>query len=730
MSVYLALPEDGCPISKWDDEDAAWQDIYEQIKRVLEEIRCTFDVKEAYREEITQVDFISQNQQDIEVGDLFVFPHLLPDSALSFEKIEKKIESLSELMEFERALVRGERLSGKSTLCRMFFLHLLSIGQRAMLIDLEETGNKKNVSKVFEESFTRQVKGDFEKWQQEKELTIVFDNLTSSKIAFVEHALNLDNVKRILVATSDDDFSSYFADEERLADFTQISLLPLKFSQQEQLIRNWKGLDPQIRSGQAQLTDSGIDQLEGHVNAITINRIVPRYPFYVLSILQTQEAFMPQDFEITAYGHSYYALIVAHIRRLNIAPGEVDSCLNFLSWFAYSIRQSSDELSHVSEADFESFLERYQEKFDIKKSTISRLFDDVGPILIRKDKQIGFRWSYSYYFFLGRYLAGRHEENKDMISEMVDKSYVTHNSLALIFIVHHSYRPETIDSILNRTRSSLDGTQPISLDLEEVEVFQDLLRMLPDNITSNRSVAEERTAERDRLDGLDKEDCDSYEESPNALLNDIYRALKNMEILSQILKNKHGSLERATRSKIVETIVDAALRIARLCLLDESRIDEFANVVEKHFEGKEDLSNLREGVRCLIFILIMGCMEKAASFISIDAVGPIVDSLRCQKATPAYDLVHFLYSINVADPFTNVHRSLLEETLRRNAKNEVVKKVLSWRVQHYFNTHDLKAYAQIGKKSNPGIIREPLKQSTLALLEQHSTGPKRGRSSI
>ena len=52
MSVYLALPEDGCPISKWDDEDAAWQDIYEQIKRVLEEIRCTFDVKEAYREEI------------------------------------------------------------------------------------------------------------------------------------------------------------------------------------------------------------------------------------------------------------------------------------------------------------------------------------------------------------------------------------------------------------------------------------------------------------------------------------------------------------------------------------------------------------------------------------------------------------------------------------------------------------------------------------------------------
>ena len=388
------------------------------------------------------------------------------------------------------------------------------------------------------------MKGDFKRWQQESDLTIVFDNLTSSKIAYVEYALDLDNVKRVLVATSADAYFSYFADEERLADFTQISLLPLKLSQQENLIRNWRRLDPQIRSGQKHLTDSGIDQLERHVDAIIMNGTVPRYPFYVLSILQTHEAFMPQNFEITAYGHCYHALIVAHLMRLNIAKGQVNSCLNFLSWFAHAIRRSSSEQNHVSEADFELLLEQYQEIYVIKDSTINRLFDEIGPILFRKDKKVGFFWSYSYYFFLGRHLAEHYESNKEIIAEMVDKSYVKHNSLALIFIIHHSNHPETIENILLRTKSSIDEEQPVRLDFEEVKVFQELLRKLPDDIRTNRSVTEERRAERNRLDVLEYEGIEDYEESPNAFLNDIYRALKNMEILSQILKNKHGSLER------------------------------------------------------------------------------------------------------------------------------------------------------------------------------------------
>ena len=148
---------------------------------------------------------------------------------------------------------------------------------------------------------------------------------------------------------------------------------------------------------------------------------------------------------------------------------------------------------------------------------------------------------------------------------------------------------------MQRTENSIKGKRPISLDVEEVRIFDDLLLKLPDDIKTDKSVSEERKAERDRRDSVEDRNTDNYEESPYALLNDIYRVLKNVEILSQILKNKHGSIEIPRLSIIVESVVDAMLRIAQVCLLDESRIDRIVRVVENHYEGKEDLSNLREG---------------------------------------------------------------------------------------------------------------------------------------
>lgn len=726
MKGYLALPRDGKPISTWDDEDEAWVDVYEQIKRVLEDVRSTFDLREKYRKEIGEIEFISQNRQDIRIDDLFVFPHLLPDNKLDFEEAEhKRIGTLDELMKIGRALVRGERLSGKTTLCKRLFLHLIDKGHPALFVDLEEAGTRKNVAKFFEETYFKQMKGDYNKWQQESELTFIFDNLTSTKIAFVEYALEHANVRNVFVATSDDDYLAYFADDERLADFTQIRLSYLRHSQQEELIRNWMGLDPVIRSGQLQLTDSRVDQLERNVNSITINNLVPRYPFFVLSILQTHEAFMPQDFEITAYGHCYHALIVAHILKLSIAKGEINSCFNFLSWLAHAIRQSSSDDNQVNEKEYEQILLDYQCKYVIKSSTINRLFDEIGPILIRKDKKVGFSWSYSYYFFLGRYLSEHYHESREMISAMVRDSYLSGNSLALIFVIHHSSHLEIIEDILQHTIKAIDGEEPVRLDLGEVKMFQELMRKLPDDIRTPRSIPAERTAERNQRDLWDSHETTDNgeaidgEDSPHALLNDIYRALKNMEILSQILKNKHGSIEKNRLSEVTETTIDAALRIARVCLLDEARIDGFARFVEEHFEGKEDLTNLREGVKGLILFLIMGCLEKAASLISIEEIHQIVEGLRDRKATPAYDLVHFIYSINVADPFSQAHQKMLEDTLQRNRDNEVLKKILNWRVQHYFNTHELEAHALIGKNSNLRRIREPIKQSTLALLRRY-----------
>ena len=201
------------------------------------------------------------------------------------------------------------------------------------------------------------------------------------------------------------------------------------------------------------------------------------------------------------------------------------------------------------------------------------------------------------------------------------------------------------------------------------------------------------------------------EESPHDLVNDIYKALKNMEVLSQILKNKYGSIGKEKLSEMVETVLDTGLKLARVFLLDESEIEDCATYLRKRLDEEKGYTNLREGVRLLVFILVVSSIERSVSSINKSEISQIVEDLRTKKKTPAYDLIHALYSIDIADNFSHAHRDLVGELLKRHRSNDFVERILSWRVQHYFNTH-----REWGPDRHR--ISEPIKQSTLALIRK------------
>ena len=196
---------------------------------------------------------------------------------------------------------------------------------------------------------------------------------------------------------------------------------------------------------------------------------------------------MPQDIRITAYGHCYHALIVAQLLKLGVGRGDdMDSCFNFLGWLAYAMRQNSDEPNAIDETDYEQFRKEYSEEFLVKDSVVNRLFGQRGAILSKKAETVGFCSLYGYYFFLGRYLSDNYRKHKEIVTKMVEKSYLKDNSLSLIFVIHHSNSQEILDDIILHTMVTLDERIPVRLDLEEVSVFQRLLKELPDDITSEK----------------------------------------------------------------------------------------------------------------------------------------------------------------------------------------------------------------------------------------------------
>ena len=177
-----------------------------------------------------------------------------------------------------------------------------------------------------------------------------------------------------------------------------------------------------------------IDRIEDRVNSIILyHKIVPRYPFYILSILQTFEEFMPQNIQITAYGHCYQALITAQLIRVGIRTEDLDSLFNFLTCFAFEVFKRGDELS---QEQFVQFFKDYENKYVIKKTLVNRLTNGC-PSMIRTHRgTYQFHYPFIYYFFLGNFFARNYEEHKDLIEKLAEKSYMQNNANILIF--HYS----------------------------------------------------------------------------------------------------------------------------------------------------------------------------------------------------------------------------------------------------------------------------------------------------
>jgi hypothetical protein len=432
MSDYLALPTDGRPITSplWNDKDAAWNNVYSGIKDVIDSIRSTFDLKDDFKNKISILEFCSQSNEVLLLNDLFVFPNLIKHSDSTENEII--LRNTTDILNEKKTIILGDSQSGKTKLCSHIFLELNEKNVPVLLIDLMDIANKKPTIDVFQQCYSDQYKGDFNLWLNQKEKTVIFDNLSQFRNS-LEHLILAESVfDNVIVTTSIEDYESYFKDDTRLLKFSLIAVRPFTHVKQEKLIKKWlqlknKNISESIEHGE-------IDQIENNINSIIIdNNILPRYPFFILSILQTYEAFMPQDFKITAYGHCYYALILAHLIKSGV-PKEDDSisaCFNYANHLAFEMHTKSPASLFISHEDYEAFKKKYKERFIIKDSLVNRLHSNPG--IIKEINGIGYKFSlpYSYYYFLGQYLAKNYKDNKKLVTSMIEKSYKRNNSLSL-----------------------------------------------------------------------------------------------------------------------------------------------------------------------------------------------------------------------------------------------------------------------------------------------------------
>ena len=683
-----ALPDDGKPVALHDDQDMAWLEVYQGIKKVVNEIRNCFIPREEFVEELERTEFISQ--QHIKLQELFVFPRVTKDAEwdVSQPPYQTATVKQEEILNAPYTLIHGADKSGKTTLARHLYLTLAEEQIAVLLVDLKERRDRLNEN-FLRQTYQTQFYGEYSLWKQQSDKTLVIENLTESPRAmqFIEWAQGI--FEKIIVTTSSDTFYSYFRGEGRLSNFEVLRIETLTREQQEQLIR--KRLE--LLEGQQPITDGRVDQEENAVNSVIIsNKLLPRYPFYVLSILQTREAFMPPNMAITSYGHCYHALIVASLIRAGIstADEEVGACLNLaeqLSFQTYLHRsRNKGELF-----DFPQFIEEYHKNFLIMQPTVNRLKHPTYGII---DEAGNFRSEYMYYFFLGKFLASNKEKGTAIIRTMCENSHIGVNYLTILFTIHHARDNEIIDDILLRTMCALDAIPPATLDREETKRFANVMEQLPKNVLSAKSVQEERRQTRaelpdEELPVADEQAPDADDKVPSAeetsIANEVYRILKNNKIMGQILKNHYGTIEKAKVEEIISVIASSGLRLVNLTIQEEEDLGQLITYIqEKH--PKWSVNRIRRMVERLSFLWTVGNIEMIVREINILEIREALETVVQKESTPAFDLVGYFSLLDSATELREQERRALKDFWEKH-EDPFIQRLLSLRTQIYMNTH-------------------------------------------
>ena len=541
--LVKALPNDGKSVSSFRDKAAAWQQVYQRIKRVLETLKPAASPRKTFVTTISETEFIFANTAML--PQLFIFPtlshHQLKPTA-QFEFRERTIGP-QDIFQRNYTLVYGDDVSGKSSLLRHLFLTHCEDAckrRRPVVIDLENSAGQTN-EEIVEAAYRSQYIGDYSLWRSNSQNIALIDNLSFARkhMQFMEFAKS--RFKNVIVAVPSQIYHSYFYDDPRFAEFYAVEIRPLTHHQQELLVRKVLSLSKHSDS----IPDGLVDHVEAKVNGIIIsNRIVPRYPFYVLSILQSEERFMP-DVPLTSFGHCYYVLIVAHLVKSGVSQKDEDinACFNFLEHLAYWIfsgTQSKDD----SKRELDDFVLRYRETFFVSDSLISRLRHPEYGILSGQGE---FRRDYMYYYFIGKYLANDKDGQREIIHCLCRDSYVGDNHLIVLFLIHHTSDDHVIDEVLVDCLDILSEVGEATLEEGQTVRFSDIVSTIPKSILSDDSVQTERRKERQVRDLGERQKDLSHRDWPEDVdeqVKQLYKLFRSIEILGQVLKNKYGVLPK------------------------------------------------------------------------------------------------------------------------------------------------------------------------------------------
>lgn len=655
LAKFQAVPKDAKPITTWGNQDEAWLDVINGIKKHLLEFKPTpVTIHNTETQNIKPTESILSWMEDTEVvlshpkvGKIKLSDIYIP---LDFEG-----EELNEAKEIEiipssvvtttpkHYLIYGEEQHGKTSLLKYIYKELLKKKVAVIYLDAKtiyQSDISKSISKALKDQY---IDLDLETFLALPNRAVLIDDIdriglnTKYRANFVS-SINHSFVHSVVTCHSS--FAYVSAEVSELNDYTDLAILGLGHIKRAELIEKWVSLGDE-ESIKEQDLYAQCDDLKAKLDTVIRKNIVPPKPIYLLMLLQMLEAYSQQNLELTSHGHCYQQLIYQALDHAGVPKDEVGKYLNVLTELAWEMHKSAGS---VNQFELERFFQSYGEVYlPVDGAQIINKLKS-NSILLEVDSRIKFKYPYLFYFFTAKKIAesfSTNQEVKDEVGKLTDNLHREDYANILVFVTHHTKEAWVFEEI-QKTLGSLYSDEPLAtLSKDQLAFMDKFIAQIPDLVMEQRVISEERVKQNKKLDELDRRPEDASTENMN-ILADINKAFKGMEISGQIIRNRHATLPRSALQNLANNGAFTGLRFLNYFIhMSESMELEVIRFIEQKLQEQPNLTNEKvEGYAKSVFLfltyaVINGAIRKIASSIGSKEAGEIYAQIEKEDPSPA-----------------------------------------------------------------------------------------------
>jgi|TARA_B110001454_G_scaffold133059_1_gene123887 hypothetical protein len=659
FSKLQALPAEAKPIKKWDDSDEAWNDVVNGIRTTLTELKKKTSLVEikpqllcgGIRMEFldwlndTEVQLSHRNVTKVQFADVYVAPHV-KNLISNSDELVKPVDAIEKLDNESNLIIFGDDQSGKTSLIKHYYSELYGKGLLPVYID-GECIKSSDIENLVCKGVLEQYGGEVDTCN-----VLLIDNF--SKIKLNQKHLNklLESINdkfNKVVCLAHDSFQYIAPELDGFLEYDFCEILPLGNLKRSEVIEKWVSLGVSEQIDDKELYKEA-DEIKLRLDSMVRGNVVPAKPIFILTMLQMFEAYTPQNLELTSYGHCYQYLVYQALEKAKIKASEIDLYLNILTELSWEIYKNKQGLNKTG---LTYFFGKYREKYvlGIEDSVVINKILSNG-ILLDDEGIVSFKYKYVYYFFVAKKIAESFNLDavfKEEIRELLSDLHREEAANIIIFISHHTKESWILDELQLCLMELFDEQKEAELSSSSLSFMDDFIAEIPDLILREKEVSRERNKRNELIDDLERIEGSDEEGKfeSNDFLVKINKVFKGIEIVGQIVRNRHASLNKEMLFQMIEFSTHTGLRFLQYFIeISDVSKEEVIKTIQHMLIDNVDVDNddlekeARDAFLKLTYGIIYGVLKKISTAIGSKDAYEIYNELEDKTPTPAIKLIN------------------------------------------------------------------------------------------